>query len=67
MLAVVEKIYAHAGMALSDTARAKIAQWEKGNPQNKMGAFTYSMEAFGFTENEINQHFGEYNKLLGSL
>jgi len=58
--AVVEQVYAHHGTALSATAAANIAAWERDNAQHKFGAHRYSLEEFGLTAGEIGQSFSRY-------
>src|SRR5207253_1106875 len=48
-LALVERIYATAGIELSEAARAAMAQWDAKNPQHKHGRHEYSQESLGYT------------------
>jgi hypothetical protein len=64
---VVERIYAHAGMTLTDGARADMLAWDAENAMHKHGAFTYSLEDIGLDEREIRQRMSGYFALLDEL
>lgn len=66
-VAVVKKVYAHAGMDFTSATQQSIEQWEQDNPQNKKGAFKYALADYGFSAEDINQHFQHYNQLLAQL
>ena len=64
---VVERIYAHAGMTLSDGARANMLRWDTENAMHKHGAFTYSLDDVGLDEGEIRERMSGYFALLAEL
>lgn len=61
-LGLVERIYAHLGMPLTETARAGIATYMANNPREKRPPHHYTLEQFGFTEAEIKSRFREYRE-----
>lgn len=62
---VIERIYVHAGMTLSDNARQKMIAWEKQNHQHKLGVHKYSLEDFALTEEMVNTRMASYIKSYG--
>jgi hypothetical protein len=64
---VVERIYAHAGMTLTDGAHADMLRWDAENAMHKHGAFTYSLEDVGLDEPEIRERMSGYFTLLHEL
>ena len=50
---MVEKIYAFAGLPLSDTARDAMRRWEHEHAQHKYGAHKYRPEDFALTRETI--------------
>ncbi len=64
---VVERIYAHAGMTLTDGAHADMLRWDAENAMHKHGAFTYSLEDVGLDEREIRERMSGYFALLDEL
>jgi hypothetical protein len=64
---VVERIYAHAGMTLTDAARAAMLRWDTENAMHKHGAFTYSLEDVGLDEREIRERMRGYFARLDEL
>jgi Sulfotransferase family len=64
---VVERVYAHAGMTLSDTARGNMLGWDEQNAMHKLGTFTYSVDDIGLDENVIRDRMGSYFELLDVL
>lgn len=65
--AVVERIYAHAGLRLSDAARERMVRWDEENEMHKLGAFTYSLEEIGLDEAAVREEMGRYFELLDAL
>lgn len=59
-LAVVEAIYRHFGLPLSEDAAQRMRQWIAGNPQHKHGRHEYDAEQFGLSEARIHARFAEY-------
>jgi len=64
---VLERVYAHAGMTLTEPARTDMLRWEAGNAMHKHGAFTYSLDDVGLDEQEIRQRMGGYFTFLDRL
>ena len=62
---MVEKIYSHYGMPLSDRARQAMSTWEMENRQHKHGAHRHSLEGYGITEEMIRLAFGDYIEQFG--
>jgi hypothetical protein len=56
----VEKVYAHAGMSLSDKSRESMRNWEAGNKQHKHGVHRYKIEEFGLTKQAVQDRFSNY-------
>jgi hypothetical protein len=61
-LAVVQKIYAHFGLALGDEARARMAAFLAGNPREKHGVHRYRLEDFGLDVHEERRRFASYSE-----
>jgi len=60
-LAMVEKIYAVAGLPMTDTARAQLAQFLAEHPRGKEGRVIYDLaKDFGVTPATLRQRFGFY-------
>ena len=57
---VVERVYAHAGMTLTDRAHADMLRWDAENAMHKHGAFTYSLDDVGLDEQEIRERMSGY-------
>jgi hypothetical protein len=62
---VVERIYARAGLAMSDVHRANIAGWLETHHQTKHGVHRHSPEEFGMEAATINREFGDYVERFG--
>ena len=61
---VMRRVYANAGMELSDASLARIVDWHQRNPQNKKGVHRYSLADFNFTEAMIEHSFADYIALV---
>jgi hypothetical protein len=60
-LAMVEKIYAKAGLPMTDTARAEVAAFLEAHPRGKEGQVVYHLERdFGVTPAELRKRFQFY-------
>ena len=59
-IAVIEGIFTHFGMALSDSSRKNIRRFVSDNPQTKHGVHTYSAEQFGLEEERIRTAYRSY-------
>lgn len=59
---VVERIYAHIGMPMTETARSQINRYMNTHPREGRPKHTYTLEQFGFTEEEIRRRFRAYRE-----
>ena len=64
-LAVVERIYTHFGLELSDAARAAMQEWAANNAQHKHGRHEYTLEQFGLTRAMVHERFAGYMQRYG--
>jgi hypothetical protein len=64
---VVERVYAHAGVTLTESARTDMLRWDAGNAMHKLGAFTYSLDEVGLDELEIRERMSGYFTFLDRL
>ena len=64
---MVERVYAHAGMTLTDSARTDMARWDAEHAMHKYGAFTYSLDDVGLDEREIRERMSGYFAFLDQL
>lgn len=64
---VIEKIYKHADMPLSDQARVNMSAWENSNIQHKHGAHKYTPEQFGLELTEAEGRYQAYTEQFGHL
>lgn len=66
-LSAVGKIYAHAGMTLSEDSRAAIRGWEHDNAQNKHGVHAHSLADYGLAETEVREKFRPFIERFQSI
>lgn len=64
---VAEKIYAHAGLELTEKSLQRMREWEEENAMHKYGSFKYSLEEFALSEELVREKMSDYFKLLDSL
>jgi Sulfotransferase family len=64
---LLERVYAHAGMTLTDSARTNMARWDAEHAMHKHGAFTYSLDDVGLDEREIRDRMSGYFAFLDQL
>jgi hypothetical protein len=57
---VVERIYREIGMPMTELARLQISAYLRTHPREGRPKHTYTLEQFGFTEEEIRSRFREY-------
>jgi Sulfotransferase family len=62
---VLEKVYAHAGMTLSDKARDAMRQWKQENSMHKLGEHKHTLEDFGLTREAVQSKYSSYIERLG--
>jgi hypothetical protein len=65
-VAVAERIYEFAGLALTAEVRQAIADWAEGNKRGSRGSHSYSAEQYGLTDDEIRTEFADYLDEYGS-
>ncbi len=61
-IAVVERIYRHIGMPMTDAARTQILTYMNSHPREQRPKHTYTLEEFGFTDEEIRNRFRVYRE-----
>ncbi|MEO0972384.1 MAG: sulfotransferase [Pseudomonadota bacterium] len=61
----IAAIYAHAGLSLSEQARARMATYLTRNPQGRHGRHRYSLEEFGLSRNAEQERYASYRHWLG--
>jgi hypothetical protein len=59
---VVELIYRHIGLAMTERARQQIGEYMASHPREGRPKHEYTMEQFGFTREEIERRFAEYRR-----
>ena len=59
-IGVVERIYSEIRMPMTDHARAQIRAYLETHPREGRPKHTYTLEQFGFTEEELRRRFQEY-------
>jgi hypothetical protein len=57
---VAEKVYALAGEAMTDEARAAMGQYLAGHQRGRLGRVATSCEMFGLAEDDLNARFAPY-------
>ncbi|MCB2074071.1 MAG: sulfotransferase [Novosphingobium sp.] len=63
----IERVYAHAGMELSEDARRRMLDWNATNRMHKLGEFRYSLADAGLEEAVIRERMADYFDLLDAL
>ena len=61
-IGLVGRIYEQFGMPMTDLARKQIQSYMDNNPREKRPAHNYTLEQFGFSEDEIKRRFSEYRR-----
>ena len=59
-MGTVERIYAFAGLTLSDETRAAMALRIAEKPELAHGAHRYALADFGLTADSVREAFGDY-------
>jgi hypothetical protein len=62
VVAVARRIFARAGLTLTDEAAAIIRKHEVDLPQHQFGTYTYSSEQYGTTDMQIAERFAAYSR-----
>ncbi|MCB2059795.1 MAG: sulfotransferase [Novosphingobium sp.] len=63
----IERVYAHADMELTPTARERMLRWNAENAMHKLGEFKYSLEDAGLKETVIRERMADYFDHLDTL
>ena len=61
-MAIIENIYAFAGMELTDSTRSAIELWRRQNRREKRAPHDYSLSQFGFSEDQLKQDYAAYRR-----
>lgn len=64
---VMQGIYAHAGLPLSDRATAAMLAWEQSHAQHQHGTHRYTLEQFGLTREDAEEKYRDYSERFGHL
>jgi hypothetical protein len=57
-LSVAREVYEAAGLPWTREGEAAMRQWDAANPRHKLGAYGYSLEDYGWSEEKIAKAFG---------
>jgi len=63
----IERVYAHAGAALTPSSRERMLAWNDANAMHRLGEFKYSLADAGLEEAVIRQRMAGYFELLERL
>jgi hypothetical protein len=61
-IGVIERIYAHVGLQMTDLAARQIRGYMKSHPRDARPEHKYSLAQYGFTEAEIRRRFQAYRE-----
>jgi hypothetical protein len=64
---VLARIYADAGVPLSDASLDRMLRWDAENAMHKQGEFKYSIQELGLEEATIREKMADYFELLDQL
>jgi len=59
-MAQVRRIYAHAGLELTDAAEAQMRRWAVENERDRRPVHAYTLEEFGYTQDGLRRDFAAY-------
>lgn len=65
--AIVERIYEHCSMRLTDEVRQRVCKWTRDNPMHRLGRFNYSLEQYGLSAEQVNKAMAGYLELIDQL
>ena len=65
--AVLQRIYADAGLPLSEPALARMLRWDAENAMHKQGEFKYSLAELGLEEAALRRKMASYFEFLDQL
>lgn len=63
----VQREYRRIGVPFTAETEQMVRCWEADNPQYKAGTFSYKLEDYGLTENDIEREFAGYISRFGHL
>ncbi|MEM9040678.1 MAG: sulfotransferase [Actinomycetota bacterium] len=63
---VLDGIYEFAGVEPTARTHDNVARWETENPQHRHGAWTYTADDFGFSDDDIRREFAPYYDWVAS-
>ena len=58
----VQQVYEHIGMAFTEDAKQKMAEWREANRREAREAHHYTLGEYGFSEEEIKHSFSAYRQ-----
>jgi hypothetical protein len=61
------RIFDHAGITLTDAARANASRWDGEHTMHELGRFEYSLEEYGLDEGKIRTTLRTYLEFLDSI
>lgn len=64
-IAVIQRIYQHAGRDLTPERKWAMLTWEAGHPQHARGKISYRLEDYGFTREDIDAECQTYLAKFG--
>jgi hypothetical protein len=64
---VIERVYAHVGLTLTDSACNDMLRWDAENAMHKYGTFAYSLDEVGLDEQDIRKRMNGYFAFLDQL
>lgn len=64
-LAMVERIYAHFDIEMTDAARSSMASWYAQQKQQHKTSHRYALDQFGLTTDDLKRAFSEYIERYG--
>jgi hypothetical protein len=59
---VIERIYAHVGLEMTDLAARQIRAYMQSHPRDARPEHQYSLAQYGFTDEEIRRRFSAYRR-----
>lgn len=57
---VLRRVYAFAGVTLTEEALGRVLRWHEANPMHKQGVHKYSLADFGLSEEMLERRFARY-------
>ena len=65
IIGVARRVYEHAGRPFDADTEQAMRDWDANHPQYQLGKFEYSLERYGFTEDQIRSEFADYIERFG--